>query len=306
MLAIPKLKDLNKLSAFVQVAERRSFTKAAQDLGTTPSVISRHMSELESSLGFSLMSRSTRGVVLTEAGEGLFRTCVHMLANIDEYVVDTRNLQTGPYGALRIKAPAGYAGSVVVPTISKFLERYPKLRIQLIAAAVDQPLTASGCDIVIASRKPTEPGFIGREIGRIHYVVCASPKYLKRHGTPSHPTELSQHNCLVNSFCVANEWPFKLGSKESLVRVNGTCSSNSSAVLTQLALDGVGIIRVPRHTIRSYLESGKLKAILEETTRSPDVLRVYFSKTKHLPAQVTSFVQFLQDSLASAGSSSSG
>ena len=91
------LRDLNKLNAFVRVAERRSFTKAAADLRTTPSVISKHMKELEDALGFSLFNRSTHGIVLTDAGEGLFQNCLQMLAKLDDYVVETRNLQKGPY-----------------------------------------------------------------------------------------------------------------------------------------------------------------------------------------------------------------
>ena len=90
------LRDLNKLNTFVRVAERRSFTKAAADLRTTPSVVSKHMKELEAALGFSLFNRSTHGIVLTDAGEGLFQNCLQMLSKLDGYVVETRNLQKGP------------------------------------------------------------------------------------------------------------------------------------------------------------------------------------------------------------------
>src|SRR3954464_1533322 len=109
------LRDLNKLNAFVRVAERRSFTKAAADLRTTPSVISKHMKELEEALGFTLFNRSTHGIMLTEAGEGLFQNCLQMLAKVDGYVVEARNLQKGPYGTLRIQATSEYAECVLTP-----------------------------------------------------------------------------------------------------------------------------------------------------------------------------------------------
>src|SRR5665213_2022485 len=121
MATKPKLRDLNKLNAFVRVAERLSFTRAAADLKTRPSVVSRHVSDLENSLGFSLLNRSTHGVVLTEAGEGLFKNCLQMFAGLDDYVVETRNLQTGPYGSLHIQASGGYAQWVLAPLISKFI-----------------------------------------------------------------------------------------------------------------------------------------------------------------------------------------
>src|SRR3954467_14426420 len=125
------LRDLNKLNAFVRVAERRSFTKAAADLRTTPSVISKHMKELEAALGFSLFNRSTHGIMLTDAGEGLFQNCLQMLAKLDGYVVETRNLQKGPYGTLRVQATSDYAQWVLAPLISQFLRRNSGLRVHL-------------------------------------------------------------------------------------------------------------------------------------------------------------------------------
>ena len=128
------LRDLNKLNAFVRVAERRSFTKAAADLRTTPSVVSKHMKELEDALGFSLFNRSTHGIMLTDAGEGLFQNCLQMLAKLDGYVVEARNLQKGPYGTLRIQATSEYAECVLTPLLSEFVRRCPGLRIHLFVA----------------------------------------------------------------------------------------------------------------------------------------------------------------------------
>src|SRR3981189_3457982 len=112
------LRDLNKLNAFVRVAERRSFTKAAADLRTTPSVVSKHMKELEDALGFSLLNRSTHGLVLTDAGEGLFQNCLQMLAKLDYYGVETRNGQKGPDGTLRVQRRSDYARHILAPLIS--------------------------------------------------------------------------------------------------------------------------------------------------------------------------------------------
>ena len=116
------LRDLNKLNTFVRVGERLSFTKAAADLRTTPSVVSKHMKELEAALGFSLLNRSTHGIVLTDAGEGLFQSCLQMLSTIDGYVVEARNLQKGPVGTLRVQAASDYARHVLAPVISEFAE----------------------------------------------------------------------------------------------------------------------------------------------------------------------------------------
>src|SRR6266566_5757180 len=103
------LRDLNKLNTFVRVARCQSFTRAAAELRTRPSVISKRMKELEESLGFSLLNRSTHGLVLTEAGEGLFQQCLGMLTKLDDYVTERRNIETGPFGTLRILAAGSHA-----------------------------------------------------------------------------------------------------------------------------------------------------------------------------------------------------
>ena len=170
------LRDLNQLNAFVRVAERRSFTKAAADLRTTPSVISKHMKELEAALGFSLLNRSTHGITLTDAGEGLFQTSLQMLATIDGYVVETRNLQKGPYGTLRVQVTSEYA-HVLAPLVAKFLRRNPGLRLQLFVATDNSDFADEGFDVVITTRKPSLPGLIDRDLGKVRHVVCASPKF---------------------------------------------------------------------------------------------------------------------------------
>jgi DNA-binding transcriptional LysR family regulator len=298
MSPITALRDLNKIYAFVRIAERKSFTKAARDLRTTPSVLSKHLSELEQALGFSLLRRSTRGAVLTEAGEGLLKHCLQLLADLDDFVIETRNVQTGPYGSLRIQATDGYARWVLAPLVADFVRRHPHLRIQLSTETVTLDSVEDGYDIIIASRKPAIPGLIERDIGPVDHVICASPRYFERIERPSLPRELRDHNCLVNSFFAPREWKFQIGSQLVSIEVKGTVSSNSSAVLTELALSGVGVVRVPRYAVEAELESGSLEQIFQGIAVSHERLCAYFSKTKHLPAKVADFIQFLQGAVS--------
>jgi DNA-binding transcriptional LysR family regulator len=292
------LRDLNKLNAFVRVAERRSFTKAAADLRTTPSVVSKHMKELEDALGFSLLNRSTHGIVLTDAGEGLLQNCLQMLASLDDYVVETRNLQKGPYGTLRIQAASDYAQSVLAPVVAKFLRRSPGLRVHLSIATDDNNFSEEGFDVIVASKKPSLPGLIDRDLGGIKHVICASPKYFQQFGRPKEPQDLRDHSCLVNAYSAAKGWPFQVGSRQLLVEVKGALSSNSSAVLIEMAEQGHGIIRVPHYAVKARLADKTLQAIFEGMTPSPERVRAYFSKAKHLPAKTTDFIDFLQAAVA--------
>ena len=290
------LRDLNKLNTFVRVAERRSFTRAAADLRTTPSVVSKHVKELEESLGFTLLNRSTHGVVLTEAGEGLFQHCLQMLDRIDEYVVDTRNLQTGPYGLLRVQTVGDYARAVMAPLVAEFLRRAPGLRIHLSAETGNAVAYDEGFDVVVASKKPPLPGFTERAIGPIRHVVCASPDYFRRHGRPSDPRMLKEHNC-VGDIGAAKEWPFRSGAHQLLVEVKGNVLSNSALVLAEIATEGLGIVRIPYFAVKPAIESRKLEVIFEDITLSPEHLSLFFSKSKTIPAKTVNFITFVAEAL---------
>jgi DNA-binding transcriptional LysR family regulator len=298
------LRDLNKLNTFVRVAERRSFTRAAADLRTTPSVVSKHMKELEDALGFSLLTRSTHGIALTDAGEELFQSCLGMLATLDDYVVKTRNLQTGPYGTLRVQAPGDYARCVLAPLVLEFAGRYPSLRVQLFASPDNLASVDDGFDVIIAGMKPSVPGLVDCDLGVVEHLVCASPAYFERAGWPKKPEDLREHNCLVNLAGAAKDWPFQSGSKSLLVQVKGTLSSNSADVLIQMALQGHGIVRVPRYAVRGELSSKSFEVLFEQATLSPERVCAYYSKAKHLPAKTLDFVNFLQSAIAGRGKTS--
>ena len=292
------LKDLNKLSTFVRVAERRSFTKAAEDLRTTPSVVSNRVKELEESLGFRLMNRSTHGIVLTDAGEGLFQSCLEMLAKLDAYVIEARNIHAGPVGTLRVQATSDYARWVLAPVITEFAERYPGLRVHLTVVEDGSTSVEDGVDVIVASKKPSSPGLAGEELGTIKYVICASPDYFKRFGRPAEPQDLREHNCLVNLFSGPKEWPFQIAARPLLVGVKGSLSSNSYAVLIKMAVQGCGIVRIPRHAIKDELEAKRLEPIFEECALSPERVAIYFSKVTNIPMKTTEFIQFLRTSIA--------
>ena len=259
------------------------------------------MTDLESELGFALLNRSTHGVVLTKEGEGLLGNCLDTFAALDGYIVNTRNHKAGPHGSLHVKATTEYGHSIVAPLISEFMRKYPKLRVQLVLKAGNMNSLEDGCDVIVATRKPEGPGLVGRDIGQIQQVICAAPRYFRYHGKPASPLQLREHNCLVNSLAAATKWAFRSGSKDIFVNVKGTFSSNSSAALIRVALEGVGIIRVPRHAVKKELATGKLQALFRDITQSNEQLRAYFSKSRNLPAKVTEFVKFLQTSASVGG-----
>jgi DNA-binding transcriptional LysR family regulator len=291
------LRDLNKLNTFVRVAQCQSFTKAAAELRTTPSVISKRMKELEDSLGFSLLNRSTHGIALTEAGEGLFQQCLETLAKIDGYVTERRNIEAGPFGTLRVQAPSDYARFVLAPLTTKFVQQRRGLRVHLSAVPEHYMSTQDGFDIIVSSQKPSLPGLVAHDLGPIEHVICGSPDYFRRSGRPRTPQDLRSHNCLTDLYSGPKSWPFKNASRPLLVEVKGSLSSNSNAILVRMAVDGCGIVRVPLHTVRRKIAEQRLEAIFRDSSLSPERMCAYYAKVKPLPAKTGTFIGFLDASL---------
>jgi DNA-binding transcriptional LysR family regulator len=291
------LRDLNKLNTFVRVAQRRSFTHAAAELRTRPSVVSKRMKELEQTLGFRLINRSTHGLVLTDAGEGLFAHCLQMLARLDDYVVERRNLDTGPFGTLRVQAPADYARCVLAPLTVAFVKNRPGVRVQFSVVPDVATAAEDGVDVILSGRKPAVPGLVGHDLGAIRHVVCASPNYFDKSGRPKAPQDLGEHNCLVNPSSRPKSWPFQNSARPLLVEVKGSLSSNSNDVLIQMALHGCGIIRVPLDSVEREIAAKGLEAIFRKSSLSPERMCAYVAKAGGLPAKTAEFVKFLKAEL---------
>jgi DNA-binding transcriptional LysR family regulator len=304
MSALPALRDLHKLNAFFRAAESQSFTKAAQDLRTSPSVISKHISDLEHNLGFSLLRRSTHGVSLTEAGKGLFEYCLEYFAGLDDYVIGTRNSLTGPIGFLRVQTNAEFARWILAPLVRDFLKSHPKVRVEVITQS--GPVFDQDADVVLTGVRPKVPGLTGEAMGKLKHVVCATRKYLKTHGRPKTVRELQDRNCLIDSATASKTstaagsaaWKFRNGNRLELVEVKGSFCSDSAAMLRQIALDHVGIARLPKYVVEGELRNGKLVSLFDGSVASHEEISAYYSKAPLLPAKVTEFLQFLRTRLS--------
>jgi DNA-binding transcriptional LysR family regulator len=253
------------------------------------------MKELEAALGFRLLNRSTHGLALTEAGEGLFQHCLQMLERLDGYVIDRRNLESGPYGTLHVQAPAGFARAVLAPLTVKFSKSHPRVRVQLIVVPDDSTAAGDGVDVIVSGRKPGTPGLVGHDLGAVPHVICASPAYFKKAGRPKTPQDLRTHNCLVDP--AAKSWPFRNASRPLLVDVSGSFASNNDAVLVRLALQDCGVIRVPLYAAKAALAEKRLEAILKTSALSPERMSAFVAKATRLPAKTADFIGFLEAAL---------
>jgi len=296
------LRDLNKLNTFVRVAQRRSFTGAAAELRTTPSVVSKRMKELEASLGFSLLNRSTHGLVLTDAGEGLFQQCLETLGKLDDYVTERRNIETGPFGTLRVQATSHYARAVLAPVTAKFVQKHRGVRVHLSVVPENVVSSDDIFDIIVSPHKPSLPGIVAHDLGEVRHVVCAAPAYFRSFGRPRAPQDLRNHNCLTDLYSGPKRWPFRRAARGNalrplLVEVKGSLSSNSTGALIRMALDGSGIIRVPLDAVKGDIANGRLEAIFRNASLSPERMCAWYARAKRLPAKTADFIAFLEASL---------
>ena len=288
------MQDLNKLQTFVRVAALGSFTLAARELRVSPSAVSKQVQQLEKALSISLLNRSTRGVCLTEAGSEFHQRCLAALGTIEDAVNQAQSLHSGAKGTLRLHIVSGFAQRELAPAVVTFMRENPGIGMELVTHTPALSLVESGADIVISGKTLPDPGTAWRELGLVEYVVCASPQYLKEHGVPARPEQLREHNCLSHTLFNPREWPFRTGGREKLVRIQGTFKSNNSEVLAQLALGGIGIVRVPLYVVREEIGSGRLKVLFEGAAPSRQLMRVYYPSHENLPEKAKIFLQFLE------------
>jgi len=255
------------------------------------------MKELEESLGFSVLNRSTHGLMLTEAGRGLFQQCLEILAKLDNYVTERRNIETGPFGTLRVQATSDYSRFILAPLTTKFVEQHPGVRVHLSVVPENLIAAEDGFDIIVSSHKPSLPGVVAHDLGAIRHVICGSPQYFRKFGRPKTPQDLREHNCLADLYSGPKNWPFRNSPRPLLVEVKGSLSSNSSAVLIRMALNGSGIIRVPLHAVQKEIADKKLDVIFKNVSLSPERMAAYCARVKRLPAKTADFISFLKTSL---------
>src|SRR5262249_44867058 len=158
------------------------------------------------------------------------------------------------------------------------------LRIHMFSAPESENVVDEGYDVIITGKKPSLPGLTDSDLGHIRHVVCASPKYFERNGRPRKPQDLTEHSCLTH-LSAPKGWPFQTGARPFHVDVKGAFSANSAAALIEMAAQGFGIVRVPHFAVKARLANKTLQAIFTEQTLSPERVRAYYSKAKHLPAK---------------------
>ncbi|MGD8853655.1 MAG: LysR family transcriptional regulator [Gammaproteobacteria bacterium] len=297
---------LQAMSVFVQIAERGSFTAAAEAIGKSlPSVV-RILANLEDTLQARLLNRTTRRLALTEEGRIYLENCRHILAEIDDAEAAVGQQQTAPSGLINVTAPVRFGELHVAPAINAYLERYPSVRIRLLLLDRTIDMLEEGIDVAIRIAPLSDSSLIARSVGEIRQVVCASPDLLQRHGRPERPEVLSELPCVrFTGLSTASVWRFDDGRKPLAVRIDGPLTCNQVNASVQACIDGLGFGRFLCYQVMPAVRRGELKIVLQAFEPEPTPLSLFILENRLLSTRIRTFVDWmaeaLPESLAVAG-----
>ena len=271
---------MDDLVVFVTVAREGNFTRAAAKLSVSPSAVSQTMRALEERLGVRLLTRTTRSVTRTEAGERLLNEIAPLLDQIDQHLSAVADLRERPAGTVRITADEFAAQHVVWPKLFPLLETYPELTVELITDYGLTDIVAQRFDAGVRLGGIIDTDMIAVPIGpEMRMVTVASPGYLQKYGAPEKPEELTEHRCInlrLPTHGGLYPWEFGSGENEFRVRVKGPLIMNSVLQILDACLAGVGFAQLPDAQVTTYLANGELVEVLEQWSDSFPGYHLYY------------------------------
>jgi DNA-binding transcriptional LysR family regulator len=282
------------LRVFATVVECDGFAAAADRLNLSRGMTSRYVAQLESHFGVRLLNRTTRRLSLTEAGADQYQRAVQILAMIEDARAAAAHLGQAPRGLLRITSPSIFALSHLDRAVTLYQQRYPGVEIELSVNDRIVDVVEEGFDLALRITRDLAPGLVARPLAPVRLWACASPAYLKRHGTPCVPQDLSQHNCLCFAGVVhRNGWPLRRGTAMETVQVRSDLRSNFGYALLNAAIEGRGIIYEPSFLVHQALRDGRLVRVLPDWTSAEYSLFAIYPNRRFLAPKVRSFIDFL-------------
>lgn len=289
---------LAELRAFMAVAEHRSFRRAADLLGITRSSLSHIMRGLEDRLGARLLHRTTRSVSLTETGERLLKRLDPLINGLDAALEDVVGEEGKLTGELRINGSEGAIRILLRNIVPEFLTRYPDVELDLVAEGRLVDIVGQGFDAGVRLGEAVPQDMIAVRLSTdLRFLAVASPHYLAAHPAPETPHDLSYHRCIRQRLPSGKRyrWEFQKHGQEVAADVPGSLTLDNTQLMTEAALDGLGIAYVPEDYAHEALKAGRLIAVLEDWSPRVPGLFIYFSGNRHIPANLRAFIEMVRE-----------
>ncbi len=293
--------QLAAMRAFARVVETGSFSEASRQLGVAVSSVTRQVNALEKLLHTQLTNRSTRSITLTSQGRRYYEKVVQIIQDVEAANLSVTEQDEVPRGLLRVSLPVAFGRLCIAPLIQDFLQQYPEMKLNLILSDVLANPVEEELDLMIrfGNLDRSGAGWQLRKLASYTRQVCGSRNYLQHYGTPKHPDDLVNHNCLCFSYSTGYKtWRFKRDKEVCEVKVSGSLVANNSEVLRQACLDGVGLILMPTWLIGEDINESRLEVVLNDFQFHPQmdmdtgIYALYLPNRCH-SLRVQTFIDFL-------------
>ncbi|MEP7311228.1 MAG: LysR family transcriptional regulator [Pseudomonadota bacterium] len=282
------------MQAFVRVAETLSFAEAARQLNVTPSVITSRVKKLETYVASPLFHRSTRAVVLSEAGSSFFSECTEIVSHVDSALERMRQVKGTPTGVLRLQVLPGFALGHLGSALKDFSVLYPQLELDITVSDVSVNPVDKGFDVALQIFRPSAETLIERTLFPVRRVFCAAPALLQRHGQPRTPADLLRYRLgLYSAYPTRDRWTFTRGGEEISLQLPAAIRTNSVHMLRDYALSGGGITCLPTLVCGEYLLNKQLQVVLEDYEIPPLQLLAIYPATHRRALKVKLFIEFI-------------
>lgn len=290
------MKDrLNGMRVFAQVVEAKSFSAAADKLGMSKSLASRHVSALERALSVRLLNRSTRKLSLTEAGAVYYEHCARIVQEAELAEQRLTRTQSEPAGLVRVTAVPAFAVRHVLPALTDFRHKYPKIQVKLFCSNRPLDLGDEGFDLGIRVSFKPAPNLVARKLAVNRSVICASPAYLERRGTPRRIEDLGKHECvLFPAVAPKGVWTFRRGGQKTSVQVAGVFETDEMDVVRAAVAAGMGMSPLPLYMAAEGLRDGTLVPLLRQYQVVPEsAIYLVYLPNRTLSSRVRALIDFL-------------
>jgi DNA-binding transcriptional LysR family regulator len=294
------MNTLEAMQVFVRVAEQASFTRAAESLGLLKATVSVAVQQLEGSLGTRLLHRTTRKVQMTLDGQLYYERCKELLSEVDSLQSMFQQSGQALRGRLRVDMPSGLARLYVIPRLPEFLKAHPQVEFELSTTDRLVDPIQEGFDCVLRVGAPRDPQLIVRSLGRLAFVNCASPDYLRRRGTPETLDDLSKHDLIhyvttLGTKSVGFEYPDDGGYR--YLPMSGPVVVNSSDAYNAACVAGLGLTQPPEIGVREQLARGELVEVLPQYRPEPMPVSLLYAHRRNLPKRVRVFMDWMAETL---------
>jgi DNA-binding transcriptional LysR family regulator len=291
--------DVSEIQLFVEIIRAGNLSAAARALNSSPAAMSRALSSLESRLGVRLVTRTSRSFQLTEEGSLFFDRCQKIVADIADAEAEASSKLGAVKGKLRIGAPNELGRRLVAPLIAKFVQKHPGVEVHLTLSDSGLDVIDDGLDIALRVGLPDDSSVIARKLLSTQRIVCASPAYFKRHGTPHRPEDLKQHDCirLVRGRRLVDSWIFQEDGRRFEVTVDGTLTTTSGEVVHDWVRAGMGIALKASWDLLPELAEGTLvRCLVPFWCDQIDLFAICANRT-HQPPRIRAFLDFIAKTL---------